>query len=92
MENDWIQGVVIKVINGNTFLLKSNLVNDEHSNRIYQQIEQIRISGISAGDPTKYEGILAKNRLRARIENRKVQCTVLSRESDNALLCTVIII
>jgi hypothetical protein len=89
MENDWIQGVVVKILTGNTFLLKLNFIMDEFSDRIYQKIEQIRISDMPAEDPLSYDGIMARNRLNARFLNQKVHCTVISREPDNHLLCKV---
>jgi len=86
---DWVQGVVLEALTGNSFLLKLNLIDDKQSNIVYHQIERIRMNGVEAPEMDSYEGILARNRLNTRLQNQKVHCDVIKREPDNYLLCTV---
>lgn len=84
----WIEGMVLEAISGNSFRLKIKL-SDEENQFQYKKIERIRMRGIETPDLRTYEGLLARQRLNSRLQNKMVRCNVVLREPDDFLLCEI---
>ncbi|MCI0513847.1 hypothetical protein L0128_11595 [candidate division KSB1 bacterium] len=84
-----IEGIVLDVIQGDSFLLK---LTTPIKSSLFQPIERIRIKDVKCPALDSYEGILARNRLNARLQHKKVRCTVHQREADYFLLCDIEVI
>ena len=84
----WVEGTVLEALDGNSFRLQIRL-SDPENQFDYQKIERIRMRGAEAPELTTYEGILARQRLNSRLQNKTVRCVVVLREPDDYLLCEV---
>ena len=84
----WIKGTVLEAINGNSFRLKRRF-SDEKNLFEYQSVERVRMRGTDVPELKTYEGILARQRLNSRLQNKSVHCVVVLREPDDFLLCEV---
>jgi len=87
---DWIEGTVRKVIDGNTFEMDVEVVG-KGNDFPYNPKERIRIdkSAPPLGTPA---GDAALRQLEAHIGGKRVKCYVKSRDDDNALRCDVMVV
>lgn len=84
----WIKGLFLEAIDGSSFRLK-HLDSDAKNQFEFQPIERVRMYGVDTPDLKTYEGILARQRLNSRFQDKIVYCSVLVREPDDFLLCEI---
>jgi len=84
---DWIQGPVTRVFDGDTFEMAVTLVG-KTNDYPYGPKERIRIDS-SAPPPGTEAGDRAKWRLEALVAGKEVRCYVKSRDEKGFLYCDV---
>jgi len=87
---DWIQGPVTRVIDGDTFEMKVELVG-KGNDYPYDKRERIRIDK-SAPPPGTPAGDDAKRKLEAQVAGKTVRCFVKSRDEQGVLHCDVTVV
>lgn len=84
---DWIEGPVLRVIDGDTFEMQVAVVG-AGNDYPYKLVELIRLSQ-SAPPPGTEAGEEAKRRLEAHVGGKNVRCYVKSRDPQGYLLSDV---
>lgn len=84
---DWIQGLVLAVVDGATFDLQV-VLSGPNNDFPYDQQERVRID--ESSPPLETEaGEEARQKLEAWLLGKTVRCFVKSRDQENVLLCDV---
>lgn len=86
---DWIEGPVLRVIDGDTFEMQVAVVG-AGNDFPYQTVELIRLDQ-STPPPGTEAGEDAKRQLEAHVAGKTVRCYVKSRANDGYLICDLIV-
>lgn len=87
---DWIEGTVLRVIDGDTFMLR---VENEGPNNDYPYgpLETVQL-GKGAPAPNTAAAVKARRKLVALVGGKRVHCYVLGRDQNGTLRCDVTVI
>ncbi|NQV43162.1 MAG: hypothetical protein HQ506_12500 [Candidatus Marinimicrobia bacterium] len=84
VKNTTISGLVMSIVDGNSFVMSVQFVDDKRRREKYT--EKIKIYGMDKPSVSTLSGILAKLDLEKRIVGRRVECEILGRdESDHVI-------
>jgi len=86
--SDSIKGLVIKVVDGDTFVANVTWASPNNQFR-YNSQETIRIANIDASELGTTLGLTQKQRLERLIDGKTVNLTVRSRDEYHRLVCDV---
>ena len=87
---DWVQGPVLQVIDGDSFVMQVEIVG-EANDYPYNPTERIRLDTSAPALGTE-AGEEAKKKLEAQIAGKNVRCYVKSRDEQGDLLCDVTVV
>jgi len=83
-ENKRVSGLVISIVDGNTFVMS---VQDESSSSNADKYNQkVKIHGMNEPSISTLSGILAKLELEKKIVGRKVECEILERDETGLII------
>ena len=84
MKNSSISGLVMRIVDGNTFVM--SIHTGTNSTEPVKYTEKIRIHGMKAPSISTLSGILAKLELEKKIVGHKVKCEILERDDSGHLV------
>lgn len=84
MKNKTISGLVISIIDGNTFVM--SVQNGSNGSTSEKHSEKVRIHGMETPSISTLSGILAKLELEKKIVGRKIECEVLQRDESDLII------
>lgn len=87
LKNRRIRGLVVRVVDGNTFELR--ICGVQASNEKAKPTENIRIHKVDKPSVSTLSGILAKLELERKLIGRSIECEVLMRDDHDQLIAYV---
>jgi len=86
-DNKRISGLVISIVDGNTFVM--SVQDDSSSLNADKYHQRVKIHGMNKPSSSTLSGILAKLELEKRIVGRRVECEILERD-ENGLIVAIL--